>query len=68
MPLFTLQAPCSTDPAVHAELALEQFSTLDRARDVALELVKEFGTDIAIVQHFGAACCVCEEYPASVYA
>ena len=68
MTLYTLQAPCSLDPAVHAELALEQFSDLDHARDVALTLVQEFRKDIVILQHFGAASCVWEEYPASVYA
>jgi len=64
MALYTLQAPCSDDPEVHAELALEQFSNLDQARDVALSLVQEFGTAIDIVEHFGAASCVCEEYTA----
>jgi len=65
---YTLQAPCSSDPAVHEALALESFADLDRARDVALSLVQEFGLDIAIIQHFGAASCVWEEYDAASYA
>jgi hypothetical protein len=64
---YTLQAPCSNDPVVHAALALESFSDLDQARDVALSLVQEFGLDIDIIQHFGAASCVWEEYDAASY-
>jgi len=65
---FTLQAPTCADRLLCAELAAETFSDLDRARDVALSLVQEFGIDIAIIQHFGAASCVWEEYDAATYA
>ena len=64
---FTLQAPCSEDPALRAELACETFTSLDQARDCALSFVQEFCTDIAIVQHFGAASCVWEEYDYDSY-
>jgi len=65
---YTLQAPGYDDPIVLDAFALESFSDLDRARDVALSLVQEFGIDIAIIQHFGAASCVWEEYDAATYA
>ena len=66
-PRYTLQAPGSSDPDLQAELATETFSDLDRARDVALSLVQEFGTDVSILQHLGAAFCVWEEYDAASY-
>jgi len=65
---YTLQAPYCDDPIVLDAFALESFSDLDRARDVALSLVQEFGIDIAIIQHYGAASCVWEEYDAATYA
>lgn len=68
MPTYTLQAPCCVDPLVLDAFALETFTDLDRARDVALSLVQEFGLDVAILQHFGAASCVWEEYDAATYA
>lgn len=68
MPTYTLQAPCCLDPALQAELTAETFTDLDRARDVALSLVEEFGVDVTVIQHFGAASCVWEEYDAATYA
>ncbi len=64
---YTLQAPCSQDTALRDELATETFSSLDRARDVALSLVCEFSTDITILKHFGPASCVWEEYDSASY-
>ena len=66
-PTYTLQAPCSQDPALLAELSSETFTSLDRARDIALSLVEEYGTDIAILQHLGAASCIWEEYDSASY-
>lgn len=68
MPTYTLQAPRCEDPLVSDAFALETFTDLDRARDVALSLVEEFGVDVSILQHFGAASCVWEEYDAATYA
>jgi hypothetical protein len=66
-PTYTLQAPCSQDPALLAELYSESFTSLDRARDIALSFVEEYRTDIAILRHFGAASCVWEEYDSASY-
>ena len=67
MPTYTLQAPSCSDHEVLEAFALETFTDLDSARDVALSLVQEFCLDVAILQHFGAASCVWEEYDAASY-
>ncbi len=66
-PTYTLQALCSQDPALLAELSSETFTSLDHARDIALSLVEEYGTDITILQHLGSASSLWEVYDSASY-
>lgn len=65
---YVLRSIGATNPALHQELAAEQFNDLDQARDVALSLCHEYGADIELVECFGLSEHVREVYDAATYA
>lgn len=71
-----MQTPCHyytvrpVDPLselLEADDVVEQCSTLDRARDVALTLCQELQVDVGVYQHLGVATCLWEVYDVATY-
>ena len=65
---YLLQAVNSANEGLLAELAGEQFTNLDQARDVALSFCHEYGVDIQLIECFGINEHVREVYDAATYA